>query len=197
VLLDLKRANQRASEVVLRIRGLLRKQELVFEPYDLNTAAAEVVRLLSTDAAARGVEVLVEFGSLPAVRGDRLQIQQVLLNLLVNGMDALAGTPAGRRHLTVRTSRNEDGDVEVAVADTGSGIDESDLPHLFDSFFTTKESGMGLGLALCRSIVQAHGGRIWAENDPGGGATLTFVLPVDAEHPQPRAAPSTPRHNRA
>ena len=193
VLLDLKRANQRASDVVIRIRGLLRKQELVFEPYDLNAAAAEVVRLLDTDAVARGVEVLAEFGSLPAVRGDRLQFQQVLLNLLVNGMDAMAETPAGRRHLKVRTSRNEDGDVEIAVADTGGGIDASDLPRLFDSFFTTKKAGMGLGLALCRSIVQAHGGRIWAENNPGGGATLTFVLPVDAEHP----AASTPRNNRA
>ena len=123
VLLDIKRANQRASDVVRRIRGLLRKQELAFELYDLNAAAAEVVRLLNTDVAARGVEVLLEFGSLPAVRGDRLQFQQVLLNLLVNGMDALAGTPAARRHLKLRTSRNEDGDVEIAVADTGGGID--------------------------------------------------------------------------
>ena len=191
VLLDIKRANQRASDVVRRIRGLLRKQELAFELYDLNAAVAEVVRLLNTDAVARGVEVLLECGSLPAVRGDRLQFQQVLLNLLVNGMDALAGTPAARRHLKLRTSRNEDGDVEIAVADTGAGIDASDLPRLFDSFFTTKKAGMGLGLALCRSIVQAHGGRIWAENNPGGGATLTFVLPVDAEHP------SKPRNNRA
>ena len=181
VLLDLKRANQRASDVVLRIRGLLRKRELAFELYDLNAAAAEVVRLLDTDAMARGVQVLMEFDSLPAVRGDRLQFQQVLLNLLMNGMDAMVGTPAGRRHLNVRTLHNADGDVEIAVADTGGGIDAADMPRLFDSFFTTKKDGMGLGLALCRSIVQAHGGRIWAENNSGGGATFRFVLPVDAE----------------
>ena len=181
VLLDLKRANQRASDVVLRIRELLRKRELAFELYDLNAAAAEIVRLLDTDAMARGVQVLTEFESLPVVRGDRLQFQQVLLNLLVNGMDAMAGTPAGRRHLNVRTLHNEDGDVEIAVADTGGGIDAADMLRLFDSFFTTKKDGMGLGLALCRSIVQAHGGRIWAENSPGGGATFRFVLPVDAE----------------
>jgi signal transduction histidine kinase len=181
VLLDLKRANQRASDVVLRIRELLRKRELAFELYDLNAAAAEIVRLLDTDAMARGVQVLTEFESLPAVRGDRLQFQQMLLNLLMNGMDAMAVTPAGRRHLSVRTLHNEDRDVEIAVADTGGGIDAADMLRLFDSFFTTKKDGMGLGLALCRSIVQAHGGRIWAENSPGGGATFRFVLPVDAE----------------
>ena len=107
----------------------------------------------------------------------------------MNGMDAMAETPAGRRHLNVRTSHNEDGDVEIAVADTGGGIDAADMSRLFDSFFTTKKDGMGLGLALCRSIVQAHGGRIWAENNPGGGATFRFVLPVDAEQPSPRGIP--------
>ena len=101
------------------------------------------------------------------------------------------------RHLKVRTSRNEDGDVEIAVADTGGGIDAADMLRLFDSFFTTKKDGMGLGLALCRSIVQAHGGRIWAENNPGGGATFRFVLPVDAEQPVRELSQSTPRDNRA
>ena len=180
VLLDLKRANQRASDVVLRIRELLGKRERTFELYDLNATAAEIVRLLDTDAMARGIQVRTEFGSLPVVRGDRLQFQQVLLNLLMNGMDAMIGTPAGHRHLHVRTSHNAEGDVEIAVADTGGGIDAADILLLFDPFFTTKKDGMGLGLALCRSIVQAHGGRIWAENSPGGGATFRFVLPVDA-----------------
>ena len=187
VLLDLKTANQRASDVVLRIRELLRTRKLAFELYDLNAAAAEIVRLLDTDAKARGVQVVADFGSLPVVRGDRLQIQQVLLNLLINGMDAMVGTPAGQRHLNLRTVHREDGDVEIVVADSGSGIDAADISRLFDSFFTTKEKGMGLGLALCRSIVQAHRGRIWAENSSGGGATFRIVLPVDAEHRVPRA----------
>jgi signal transduction histidine kinase len=104
-----------------------------------------------------------------------------LLNLLLNGMEAMAETPAEQRRLKVRTSRNEDGDVEIAVADTGGGIDAADMSRVFDSFFTTKKEGMGLGLALCRSIVETHGGRIWAENNPGGGATFRLVLPVDAE----------------
>ena len=110
VLLDLKRANQRASDVVLRIRELLGKRERTFELYDLTDAAAEIVRLLDPDALARGVQVRTEFESLPAVRGDRLQIQQVLLNLLMNGMDAMAETPAGRRHLKVHMSSNVEGD---------------------------------------------------------------------------------------
>ena len=187
VLLDLKTANQRASDVVLRIRELLRTRKLAFELYDLNAAAAEIVRLLDTDAKARGVQVVADFGSLPVVRGDRLQIQQVLLNLLINGMDAMVGTPAGQRQLNLRTVHREDGDVEIVVADSGSGINAADISRLFDSFFTTKEKGMGLGLALCRSIVQAHRGRIWAENSSGGGATFRIVLPVDAEHRVPRA----------
>ena len=192
VLLDLKRANQRASDVVVRIREMLRKRELAFELYDLNAAAAEIVRLLEMDAMARGVQVLTEFESLPVVRGDRLQFQQVLLNLFMNGMDAMAGTPAGRRYLIVRTLNREDRHVEIAVADSGGGIDAAHSLRLFEWFFTTKKNGMGLGLALCRSIVQAHGGRIWAENSTGGGATIRFVLPVDAEQRNPHANPSTP-----
>jgi signal transduction histidine kinase len=116
-----------------------------------------------------------------------LQFQQVLLNLVMNGLDAIADAPAGRRQLTVRTARNGDGDAEITVIDTGHGIDPTDLPRLFDSFFTTKKDGMGLGLALSRSIVQAHRGRIWAENNPEGGATLRFALPVDADRGVRRA----------
>ncbi len=99
----------------------------------------------------------------------------------------MVGTPAGQRQLNLRTVHREDGDVEIVVADSGSGINAADISRLFDSFFTTKEKGMGLGLALCRSIVQAHRGRIWAENSSGGGATFRIVLPVDAEHRVPRA----------
>jgi signal transduction histidine kinase len=181
VLDDLKKANQRASDVVLRIRQLLRKRELEFEPYDLNGAASEVIRLLESDAVRRRVEILTDYGPLPFVCGDRLQFQQVLLNLVMNGMDAIADAPAGRRQLTVRTALNGDGDAEIVVIDTGHGIDPTDLPRLFDSFFTTKKDGMGLGLALSRSIVQAHRGRIWAENNASGGAAFRIELPTMGE----------------
>jgi len=102
----------------------------------------------------------------------------VLLNLLLNGMDAMADTPAPRRRLAVRTARSG-GAVEVAVTDNGHGIAATTLPRLFDSFYTTKKDGMGLGLPLARSIVEAHGGRIWAENRPEGGATFRFTLPTE------------------
>jgi signal transduction histidine kinase len=187
VLDDLKKANQRASDIVLGIRQLLRKRELEFEPYDLNGAVSDVIRLLESDAGRRRVEILTELGPLPFVCGDRLQFQQVLLNLLMNGMDAMADAPAGRRQLTVRTARNTDGHAEIAVIDSGHGIDPTDLRRLFDSFFTTKKDGMGLGLALSRSIVQAHRGRIWAVNNPEGGATFRFALPVDADRGVRRA----------
>jgi len=181
VLQDLKKANQRASDVVRRIRGLLRTRELDFEPYDLNGAVLDVVRLLEADAERHEVRIQTECGSLPDVRGDRLHFQQVLLNLIVNGMDAMASKPGGQRYLTIRTARNGDGSAEITVADTGPGIRPADMPRLFDSFFTTKKDGMGLGLALCRTVVRAHGGRIEALNNPRGGATFRFTLPIEGQ----------------
>jgi signal transduction histidine kinase len=183
VLLDLKAANQRASDVVRHVRDLLRKRSMAPEPYDLNGAVADVVRLLESETHHRQVEITVHLDALPTLQGDRLHIQQVLLNLMVNGMDAMAGLPGERRRLVVRTSRNADGDAEIAVSDSGHGIASADLPRMFDSFFTTKPDGMGLGLSLCRSIVQAHGGRIWAQNNPDGGATIRFTLPPASAPP--------------
>jgi len=110
-----------------------------------------------------------------------LHFQQVLLNLIVNGMDAMASKPGGQRYLTIRTARNGDGSAEITVADTGPGIRPADMPRLFDSFFTTKKDGMGLGLALCRTVVRAHGGRIEALNNPRGGATFRFTLPIEGQ----------------
>jgi signal transduction histidine kinase len=183
VLLDLKAANTRASEVVRRVRDLLRKHEMVVEPYDLNGAVSDVVRLLEFEAQRRHVDLTLDLGQLPPLRGDRLHIQQVLLNLMMNAMDAMGDVPEERRRLTVRTDRNSDGHVEVAVSDSGHGIEPTDLPRVFDSFFTTKKDGMGLGLSLCRSIVRTHGGRIWAQNNPNGGATVRFTLPLVPTQP--------------
>ena len=112
--------------------------------------------------------------------GDRVHVQQVVLNLVVNGMDAMSDTQVAKRRVTVRTAVRADGDVEVAVRDSGSGIASASLPKLFDSFFTTRQRGMGLGLSIARSIVEAHGGRIWAEGETGSGATFRFTLPAAA-----------------
>jgi two-component system sensor histidine kinase TtrS len=113
------------------------------------------------------------------IDGDRVQLQQVLLNLVMNGSDAMESMGKGRR-LTVRTRQNGDDAVEIAVSDVGTGIPEDELERIFIPFVTSKPEGMGLGLAVCTTIVQSHGGKLWASNNPGGGATLAVSLPVHA-----------------
>jgi len=179
ILADIRRDDLRASEVIQRMRELLRKRPLDRQPLNVNEVTAGVLQLLAAEAARRGVAVETDLApGLPAVHGDRGHLQQVLLNLLMNGLEAMANTPLARRRLAVRSAQN-DGMVEVAVMDAGHGLDRSQRPRLFESFFTTKKDGMGLGLSLARSIVEAHGGRIWAEDRPGGGATFRFTLPVE------------------
>jgi signal transduction histidine kinase len=133
---------------------------------------------MRTDLLSRHVVVRAELGQgLPVVRGDRTQLQQVLLNFIMNGCDAMEGCERNRQ-LLVRTRRTEDGAVEVSVADRGRGIPPDELERIFEPFVTTKTFGLGLGLSICRSIVTAHGGRLWATNNPDGGATLHCELPA-------------------
>jgi signal transduction histidine kinase len=136
---------------------------------------------LRGDALRRAVPLQADLGRVPRVRADWIHLQQVLLNLVLNGMEAMADTPAPGRSLRVRTSVNGSAQVEVSVSDTGPGIPAERLGRLFDSFFTTKEHGMGLGLSIARSIVEAHGGWIRAENAAGGGATFRLGLPCAEE----------------
>ncbi|HEY6930462.1 MAG TPA: ATP-binding protein, partial [Thermoanaerobaculia bacterium] len=179
ILADIRRDDVRAGEVISRVRGLVRRRQTDPEPLDLPAVTVQVMRLAEAEARRRGVSIRVEFEpSLPFVRADRILIQQVLLNLILNGIDAMADTLPGERRLGI-TAGYVDRFVEVAVADSGHGIAESLLPSIFDSFVTSREDGMGLGLAISRSIVQAHGGRIWAENNTGAGSTLRFTLPID------------------
>jgi PAS domain S-box-containing protein len=174
----IRKDDLRASEVIRRVRSLLRKHEMELQPIDLNEASMEVVKMIGTESRRRGVALETDLaGDLPAVRADRVHLQQVLLNLCLNGMDAMADIPEGRR-LLVRTALKDDGWVEIAVSDTGVGIRPAQLPRLFDPFFSTRKRGMGLGLSIARSLVEAHGGRIRAENNPGGGATFRFTIPT-------------------
>jgi PAS domain S-box-containing protein len=179
ILADIRKDDLRASEIIRRVRALLRKRELLMLPLDINEVAGEVGRLVAANASRRSVALETEFApGLPAVRGDRVHLQQVLLNLLLNAIDAMADTPAAERRIVVRTAPDGGRSVRVSISDRGHGVPPDKLPRIFDAFVTTKEHGLGLGLALARSIVEAHGGRIEAANNPGGGATFAFVLPV-------------------
>jgi signal transduction histidine kinase/ABC-type uncharacterized transport system substrate-binding protein len=179
ILADIRKDDLRADEVIRRLRTLLAKQEMVHKPVDVNDAVMEVVRLLEAEARRRQVDLVTELDpARPKVLGDRVHLQQVLLNLVVNAMDAMGDTHVSRRRVIVRSALGHDGSVEVAVSDRGHGIAPERLAKLFDSFFTTKDGGMGLGLSIARSIVEAHGGRIWAESDGAGGATFRFVVPA-------------------
>lgn len=181
ILEDVRKDDLRASEVIRRLRTLLAKHEIEPERLDLNETIAEVLRLLDAEAHRREVELATGFDpALPKILADRVHLQQVVLNLVVNAMDAMSDTQVSRRRVMVRTGVRADGDVEVAVSDNGPGIAAASLPKLFDSFFTTKPRGMGLGLSIARSIVDAHGGRIWVESEPGTGATFRFTLPGKA-----------------
>ena len=176
----------RAGEVIRRMRDLLKKKDRVTEPTNVNEMAKRIVPLVRNDAALRHVNVRLELApDPPAVASDRVQLQQVILNLVTNAMDAMSEAPAESRVLTIRTLHDTD-QVMVEVEDCGPGIPEESLDSIFTSFYTTKPHGLGVGLAISRSIIEADGGRLWAENQPGGGARFRFSLPVLAAASSPQ-----------
>ena len=182
ILADIRNDDLRASEIIRHLRLLARKRTMQIELLDVNEVAAEVVRLMEIEAQRRSTSLRTEFTAVSTIiSGDRVHLQQVLINLVLNGMEAMSATPEAERCLLVRTATNGERRVEISVSDCGQGIAPEKLPRLFDSFFTTKETGMGLGLAIARSIIDAHQGRIFAENNPDGGATFRFDLPVTDE----------------
>jgi two-component system, LuxR family, sensor kinase FixL len=181
ILADIVKSDHRAGAVIQRLRALLRKEEAQRHPLDVNELVDESLRLMRSDLLSRHVVLGTDLAdALPAVSGDRNQLQQVLLNFVINGCDAMSGDATDGR-LFVRTGINGSGKVEISVADQGPGIPEADLERIFEPFVTTKASGMGLGLAICRSIVDAHGGRLWATNNADRGATMHCELPVQGD----------------
>jgi two-component system, LuxR family, sensor kinase FixL len=177
IIVDIRNDDLRADEVIRGIRSLVGRREIKILPADLNKTIAHVLRLVSGDAMYRRVRIKHSLNaSLSLVAADQAQIEQVLLNLIVNGMDAMRGTPEADRELTVETRMSAADIVEVAVIDRGCGIPPERLAELFDSFFTTKAEGMGVGLSIARWIVISHGGRIWAANGTAGGAEFRFTL---------------------
>ena len=178
ILHDIIEDDRRASEVIQRLRDLLRKGESEVSRLDLNALIRDVLKLLGSDTVIRNVSVALDLeSSAPVVTGDRVQLEQVLLNLLLNAMEAMAERLGGDRTVVVRT-RNADGScVQASVEDGGPGLRPGTLETVFEPFYTTKSSGMGMGLAIARSIIEAHGGTIWAENS-SRGATFHFRLPL-------------------
>ncbi len=183
ILNDIKLDDKRASEVLERIRNMLRKTAASVEELDLNEAIAETVKLLAAEASAKGVSLSTEFEpGLPNVRADRVQVQQVILNLALNAMEAMHDQPAEKPQVVIRSRRINDKQAEVSVTDSGAGIDAAMLPRIFDAFVTSKASGMGLGLSISRTIIEALGGQLSAANLPEGGATFRFTLPFGKAH---------------
>jgi signal transduction histidine kinase len=178
ILTDIRRDDKRAGNVIDRMRALYQRRSLVLGPLDLCELVTDTVALTQTDAAARHVKVNTEMPQhLPAAHGDRVHLQQVLLNLILNGMDAMTAVPKARRVLIIRASETKNGNLQVAVTDHGSGIAPEDAARIFEPFFTTKINGMGMGLAISQTIIEAHGGDIWVESTGTEGAAFTFILP--------------------
>jgi PAS domain S-box-containing protein len=166
----------RASSVVSRVRALFRRDTQVREPVDVNRLIQDLARVLRDEAIRHETTIRLDLaGDLPRIEMDQIQIQQVLRNLVMNAMEAMAQT-ALPREIIIRSEKNQDGRIRVAVEDRGPGVDTAIAPRIFEPFFSTKSEGTGMGLAICRSIVEAHDGRLWAENSPHGGAVFQFTV---------------------
>jgi len=188
------RDGNRASDVVRRLRDLFGRKEFTLEPLDLNEATHEVIALSLSDLQRNRVILRSEFASdLPLVIGDRVQLQQVVLNMLRNGSDAMRGVEDRPRELLVRTEREEGDRVRLSVIDRGVGFGAEAVAKLFEPFYTTKSDGMGIGLSISRSIIEAHHGRLWATANEGPGATFSFSIPCGSGSPESRMDPATHR----
>jgi signal transduction histidine kinase len=186
---DIIAEDKRAVEVIRRLRALLVGGATEMQPVHVNDCIEEVLGLERTDLIAHQVTTDVRLqAGLPAVIGDRVQLQQVLLNLVVNARDAMAEIDPGGRTLRIASAMS-DGRIHIEVRDTGRGIPDTEA--IFEPFFSTKEHGVGMGLAICRTIISAHGGRLWASNNPGPGATLHVSMPAASLSTASRTASSS------
>lgn len=179
ILTDIVDDNNRAGEVIRRMRALVKKEELEYAPFDLEGVIRDVVALVHSDAIIHSTRISVDIGAhLSRVRGSRVQLQQVILNLLLNAFDAMSACPSNARQIVLRVELDLGRVIKVAVRDRGTGLTGDTLEKIFEPFYTTKRDGLGMGLSISRSIIEAHGGRLWAENNPDTGATFYFTLPV-------------------
>ncbi len=183
ILQNIVQDDKRAAGVITSLRSMVRREERERELLDINEVLRDALTLFRGEAIIRNVEIETGFdGPLPPVSADKIQLQQVVLNLIMNAADAMSDRPTQQRRILLRTQANDHG-IQVTVRDFGPGIDPAKLNDIWQPFFTTKSTGMGMGLSVSGSIIRAHGGRIWAENNPDGGATFAFEIPVKSvEH---------------
>ncbi len=178
ILADIRRDDKRAGNVIDRMRALYQRKSMALTRLDLRELVEDTIALIRSDADARHVRLAVNIPSaLPPIQADRVHLQQVLLNLLLNGMDAMMTVSRARRSLTIRVTETRNGNVQVAVSDHGTGLAPEHASQVFEPFFTTKSNGMGMGLAISQTIIAAHGGEIWVDSKGGEGTTFTFLLP--------------------
>ena len=176
------RDSNRASEVIQRIRALVKKSEPQMVALDINDLIREAISLEQREMLNQRVSLRTELASaLPPVLGDRVQLQQVVINLVMNALEAMAPVTDRPRDMLIRSQRDDSNEVLVAVQDSGTGIDSENSERLFNAFFTTKPTGMGMGLSICRSIIAAHGGRLWVSPNAEHGATFQFTLPSNSQ----------------
>jgi signal transduction histidine kinase len=169
----------RASEVIKRIRTLSKKASPHKSPLEINEVIQDVLALIGTELMKNRVVLTCDLKpELPPMTGDRVQLQQVLLNLIMNGIEAMADVSGRARDLVVQSGVDDRGQLLVCVRDSGTGLDAEHLEQVFEAFYTTKTEGVGMGLSISRSIVEAHGGRLWASTNAGPGASFQFTLPT-------------------
>jgi PAS domain S-box-containing protein len=182
ILNDIINDDKRAADMIKRLRTLMRKKELEFTSLDLNKVIRGVSELANREAFTKDVPLVLELADgLPQVRGDVIHLEQVILNLILNGCEAMADLDHQSRELRILTANHDENAVRVSLRDQGTGIDEGHMTNIFEAFYTTKPEGMGMGLSICRSIIEAHGGRLWAENNPDKGATVSFTVQVSRD----------------
>lgn len=181
ILEDVVRDDKRAAAVISGLRALMRRQDSPREKFDLRQIVAEVIELMRGELVERGIDCESNLDADCRVHADKTQIQQIVINLMMNAMEAMGERPASQRRLWVFVAPDSTGGARVAVRDSGVGIPAEDLDGVFDAFYTTKASGLGMGLAVCRSIIEAHGGTIWVERNDDCGVTFFFTLPL-CEH---------------
>jgi two-component system sensor kinase FixL len=178
ILTDIRRDDKRAGNVIDRMRALYKRRGVITTSVDLRELVEDTIALTRTEAATKHVRLAAQIpAELPDAQGDRVHLQQVLLNLILNGMDALIGVTSARRSVSVRVQETKKGNLQVEVSDQGTGMAPDVAARIFEPFFTTKTNGMGMGLAISQTIIEAHGGDIWVESQAGQGTTFKLILP--------------------